>query len=76
MPILNIEQYDKYKVEHNNKSLLDDSVSFEWDDIKYIIVKNQANIKEYKQLLKNLGCSNDNIYIYSTSNKFAKILLV
>ena len=64
LPILNIEQYDKYKVEHNNKSLLDDSVSFEWDDIKYIIVKNQANIKEYKQLLKNLGCSNDNIYIF------------
>lgn len=45
LPILNIEQYDKYKVEHNNKSLLDDSVSFEWDDIKYIIVKNQANKK-------------------------------
>ena len=65
LPILTTEQYGQYKLEHNNKSLLEESISFEWSDIKYIIVQNNANITEYRRLLKRLGCYNDNIHIFS-----------
>ena len=64
LPILTPEQYGQYKLEHNNKSLLEESISFEWSDIKYIIVQNNTNITEYRRLLKRLDCNNDNIHIF------------
>lgn len=65
LPILTPEQYGQYKLEHNNKSLLEESISFEWSDIKYIIVQNNTNITEYRRLLKRLDCNNDNIHIFN-----------
>ena len=59
------QQYGQYKLEHNNKSLLEESISFEWSDIKYIIVQNNTNITEYRKLLKRLDCNNDNIHIFN-----------
>ena len=64
LPILTPEQYGQYKLEHNNKPILEESISFEWSDIKYIIVKNNTNITEYRKLLKKLDCNNDNIHIF------------
>lgn len=65
LPILTPEQYGQYKLEHNNKPLLEESISFEWSDIKYIIVQNNTNITEYRRLLKRLDCNNDNIHIFN-----------
>lgn len=64
LPILTPEQYGQYKLEHNNKPILEESISFEWSDIKYIIVKNNTNITEYRKLLNRLDCDNDNIHIF------------
>ena len=64
LPILTPEQYGQYKLEHNNKPILEESISFEWSDIKYIIVKNNTNITEYRKLLNRLDCNNDNIHIF------------
>lgn len=64
-PILDVEEYSEYKLKHNNKSLISNYISFDWSDLKYLIVQNPANIKEYQQLLHKLGCDNDNINIFS-----------
>ena len=64
LPILTPEQYVQYKLEHNNKPILEESISFEWSDIKYIIVQNNTNITEYRKLLNRLDCNNDNIHIF------------
>ena len=64
LPILTPEQYGQYKLEHNNKPILEESISFEWSDIKYIIVKNNTNITEYRKLLNRLDSNNDNIHIF------------
>lgn len=64
LPILTPEQYGQYKLEHNNKPILEESISYEWSDIKYIIVKNNTNITEYRKLLNRLDCNNDNIHIF------------
>lgn len=65
LPILTPKQYGQYKLEHNNKPILEESISFEWSDIKYIIVKNNTNITEYRKLLNRLDCNNDNIHIFN-----------
>lgn len=64
-PVLDENEYSEYKLKHNDNPMLSESISFEWADIKYIIVKNTTNITEYRKLLKRYGCHNDNIHIFS-----------
>lgn len=62
--MLSEEQYSKYKEEHKS-SLLPIGVKYDWSDIKYIVVQNPKNVREIKDLLKKLGCDNDEIQIFS-----------
>lgn len=53
LPYLTNSQYNNFK-EQNGSSLLRPTMklSFDWDDVKYIIVENEANIDEIKKLIK------------------------
>lgn len=62
--MLSEEEYSEYKEEHKN-SLLPIGVKYDWSDIKYIVVQNHKNVREIKNLLKKLGCDNDDIHIFS-----------
>jgi hypothetical protein len=64
-PMLDAKEYSEYKLHHNNQSTISESISFEWDDIKYLIVLNSANVEDYEQLLQKIGCTNKNIHIFS-----------
>ena len=50
--MLSMEEYASYKEAHNGKSLLDDvSIEFDYSDIKYLIVKSDANAAQAKRIL-------------------------
>ena len=50
--MLSREEYASYKEAHNGKSLLDDvSIEFDYSDIKYLIVKSDANAAQAKRIL-------------------------
>ena len=50
--MLSLEEYVSYKEAHNEKSLLDDvSIEFDYSDIKYIIVKSDANVVQAKSVI-------------------------
>lgn len=51
-PILIGGNYEKYKKEHNDKSLLEIGVDFTFKDIKYLIVKSEQNRTEVEEILK------------------------
>lgn len=62
--MLSKQEYIEYKKQHNEMSLLPIGIKFEWNDIKYIVVQNEPNIVEFKNLLHKLGCTNENISIF------------
>lgn len=61
---LSAEEYNLYKKQNNNSSLIPLFVQFDWADIKYIIVKNPENKEEFKKLLIKYGCNFNNIQIF------------
>ncbi len=65
-PYLTVEEYKTYKEQNNNSSKIPLHIPFEWNDIKYIIVQNSDNKDEFRELLKKLGCDNNNIHIYDS----------
>lgn len=64
---LSAEEYNLYKKQNNNSSLIPIFVQFDWDDIKYIIVKNPENKEEFKKLLIKFGYEFDNIQIFDVN---------
>lgn len=46
-PFIPEEQYEEFK-KRNGSSMLDFGVSFDYSDIKYLIVKSQSNVEEIK----------------------------
>ena len=50
--MLSMEEYASYKEAHGGNSLLDDiSIEFDYSDIKYLIVKSDANAAQAKRIL-------------------------
>lgn len=66
-PMLSSSDYDKYKQGHSGNSVLNFGVDFEWNDIKYIVVKEEQQIMRIKMLLDTLNCDNGNIIIFCSS---------
>lgn len=62
---------EDYKKKHSGKKFVYDedghiiSKSFTWDDVKYIIVKNDSEIHEIKDKLNLLGYTDGNINVFS-----------
>lgn len=63
-PMMSEDEYEKYKADHNGSALLDYGVEFEWDDLKYIIVKEERQIKPLRDILSKRGCPNDTVQIF------------
>lgn len=63
--LLSGEEYTKYKKEHGNSSSMDLGITFNWSDIKFLIVYSNQNIKEVRDELKKRGCDNNQIGIYT-----------
>lgn len=63
-PFLYNKLYEEYKVSNNNSSLIELGESFEWSDIKYVIVKNKTDVKRVRKLLKTFNCDNEDIGIF------------
>lgn len=53
-PFILEEQYEEFK-KANGSSMLDFGVSFEYSDIKYLIVNSESNIEEVKKVLSREG---------------------
>lgn len=65
--LLSEYEYDKYKQNHNDKPVIDNTeimVKFEWSDIKYIIVKSETQVKSFREKLNSLNCDNHSIGIF------------
>ena len=59
MPFMSEEDYKDYKDNHNGKSLLDFGVDFQYDDIHYIIVENEADVQKTRDIV------GDRIHIFT-----------
>lgn len=61
--------YNKYKKEHGNSSLLPKSINvpFEWEDVRYIIVERDDEKKEFKELVENSSKRSDLNILYLTN---------
>lgn len=57
--------YAKYKNEHDKSSLLDFGVSFDWKDIKYIIIKSGTKVESIQKILEEENCTNSQIAIFT-----------
>lgn len=64
------EEYDNFKIK-NGSSLLVPKIklSFEWEDIKYIVVENEANIDDFKKLIKKQSGRDDHRINYFTNQQ-------
>lgn len=63
--MLDEEGYSKYKSENNGSSILQIGIPFDWSDVKYIIIKSGTSPATFKKLLKEEGCNNDQICIFT-----------
>ena len=63
--MLDEERYSKYKSENNGSSILQIGIPFDWSDVKYIIIKSGTSPATFKKLLKEEGCNNDQICIFT-----------
>lgn len=63
--MLDEEGYSKYKSENNGSSILQIGIPFDWCDVKYIIIKSRTSPATFKKLLKEEGCDNDQICIFT-----------
>lgn len=59
LPFLDEAGYNEFKNKNNNSSLLDIGVKFEYDDIHYIIVKDNADVLDAKRIV------GDRIHIFT-----------
>ena len=66
-PILYGEEYDQYKEDHGGVSTLVYGVDFEWENVKYIIVKEDKQIDSFRRLLNRLGCPSEAIHVFSAT---------
>ena len=57
--------YEKYKKDHDDSPLIPLYISFEWADIKYLIVKRENQIEPFRKKLEKFGCDNHSIGIFS-----------
>jgi hypothetical protein len=62
-------EYDDYKANHKGTKFLQGKKSkygkrISWSDIKYIIVPLMSEVEEFKQYLKELKCTNNDIMIF------------
>lgn len=73
-PVLREEDYYNYKLSHNDKALIDESLTFGWADIRYIIVKEDKQIPAMVDLLEKLRCDNKTIGIFSSKQIFEDII--
>lgn len=63
--MLDEEGYSKYKSENNGSSILQIGIPFDWSDVKYIIIKSGTSPVTFKKLLKEEGCDNEQICIFT-----------
>ena len=54
-PYLSEKDYQDYKRKHKNTLIKTLKLSFEWEDIRYIVVKRKQDIKTISELLQNLA---------------------
>ena len=54
-PYLSEKDYQDYKCKHKNTLIKTLKLSFEWEDIRYIVVKRKQDIKTISELLQNLA---------------------
>ncbi len=54
-PYLSEKDYQDYKRKHKNTLIKTLKLSFEWEDIRYIVVKRKQDIKTVSELLQNLA---------------------
>lgn len=75
-PYLAKEYYEDFK-EKNGSSLLSPTMklSFEWEDIKYIIVENEANIDDIKKLIQKQSGREDLRINYFTNQQVREDIL-
>ena len=62
-PMMSEEDYNKYKAKHNN-TLLGYGVEFDWNDLKYIIVKEERQIKTVREMLTKHGCPVEAVQVF------------
>lgn len=74
VPVLSEDKYNNYKAAHSGKSLIEDSLIFDWTDVRYIIVKEDKQISVMVDLLEKLGCDNKAIGIFSSKQIFEDII--
>ena len=70
-PYFDIDSYKKYKLDNKN-SLLKSSMrelSFEWEDIRFIIVLNDKNIDEFKKIIQTKSGRTDLRINYFTNKQ-------
>jgi hypothetical protein len=53
LPFLTEDKYKDYKEQHGGTSLLDIGVEFQYDDIHYIIVKNEDDVSKTRSIVGN-----------------------
>ena len=58
-------EYEQYKKDHGGSPLIPLYISFEWSDIKYLIVWRENQIEPLRKKLEKFGCDNHSIGIFS-----------
>ena len=69
-PVLTRDEYDQYKAAHQNVSTINASVSFDWKDVRYIIVKEEKQIATMIDYLAKQGCDNKTIAVFSAKQVY------
>lgn len=62
-PILTEEGYAEYKTK-TGSPVTNSHVKFEWSDVRYIIVKEKAEVDDMIAFLESLGCDNPHIGVF------------
>ena len=62
---LESNEYEQYKKDHGGSPLIPLYISFEWSDIKYLIVWRENQIEPLRKKLEKFGCDNHSIGIFS-----------
>ena len=57
-------EYLQYKEDHQGTTILNYGVEFEWEDLKYIIVKEEKQIQPLRDYLIRMGCPNDAVQLF------------
>lgn len=68
MPFLTEDGYKEFKEKNNGMSLLDFGVDFQYDDIHYIIVESEADIKKTREIV------GDGIHVFTKSEVIEDVI--